>query len=69
MAETWDSALNPYANYNQEDLFDFLRRYQAENVGDEFCYSNVAVATMGEALAIHNQRDFKSLLQEREYFS
>ncbi len=54
---------NPYKDYSREDLFEYLRTFQPVNVGETFSYSNVAVATLGEALAIRKDRDYKEIVR------
>lgn len=55
---------NPYAGFDQEDLYRALASVEVSDRGD-FAYSNLGVALLGQLLAERAGRDFWPLLQDR----
>lgn len=62
----WDVLLNlrnPYANYQEEDLFDFLREYQPKPPAErETAYSNLGYGLLGQLLARVDGVDYETLV-------
>ncbi len=60
------NALNPYADYSVQQLYDFLSHYElTRDIGSQFEYSNLGVGLLGHALALHAGKSYEALLTER----
>ncbi len=54
---------NPYADYSEEQLYEFLSRYQLpRDIGSQYEYSNYAVGLLGHVLAAKNKMTYEELL-------
>lgn len=54
---------NPYADYTEEQLLEFLSRYQLpRDIGSSYEYSNYAVGLLGHVLATKKQMTYEELL-------
>lgn len=54
---------NPYAKYNKEDLYEFLRSYSIpKKIGFDFQYSNLGVALLGHAMELKANRSYEDLI-------
>ncbi len=54
---------NPYADYSEEQLYEFLSRYQLpRDIGSEYEYSNYAAGLLGHVLAAKNKMSYEALL-------
>ncbi|MGB5500573.1 MAG: serine hydrolase [Maribacter sp.] len=54
---------NPYADYSEEQLYEFLSRYQLpRDIGSQYEYSNYAAGHLGHVLAAHQQMSYEELL-------
>ncbi|THD62636.1 serine hydrolase [Phenylobacterium sp.] len=59
----WD---NPYADYGEAQLFQFLAGYSLpRDIGSKYEYSNLAVGLMGDALARRAGVDYETLVKRR----
>ncbi|NVD43523.1 serine hydrolase domain-containing protein [Qipengyuania atrilutea] len=59
-------ASNPYADYSEQQLLDFLAGYELpRDIGSEYEYSNLGVGLLGYALARAAGSDYETLLRER----
>jgi CubicO group peptidase (beta-lactamase class C family) len=59
-------ALNPYADYTAEQMFEFLGRYQlTRDIGAQYEYSNLGVGLLGQALSRRAGTTYETLVQER----
>ena len=59
-------ASNPYADYGEQQLLDFLASYElTRDIGSEYEYSNLGVGLLGYALARAADTDYETLLRER----
>jgi len=57
---------NPYADYSQANLLDFLGRYElTRDIGSQFEYSNLGVGLLGYLLARRAGTDYETLLKQR----
>jgi len=57
---------NPYADYSEANLLDFLGRYElTRDIGSEFEYSNLGVGLLGYLLARRAGTDYETLLKQR----
>ncbi|MFH1763633.1 MAG: serine hydrolase [Gemmatimonadota bacterium] len=57
---------NPYADYTDQRLYDFLSGYElTRDPGEEFEYSNLGVGLLGHALALHAGTSFETMVKER----
>ena len=57
---------SPYAGYTADQLFAFLGRYRLERApGAQWEYSNVGVASLGQALALRAGTDYDALVRRR----
>ncbi|MCC9608174.1 serine hydrolase [Blastopirellula sp. JC732] len=57
---------NPYADYDDQRLADFLRSYQpTKNPGEAIAYSNLGAGLLGNVLAAHEKETYESLLAAR----
>ncbi|MFE0755713.1 serine hydrolase [Inquilinus sp. NPDC058860] len=57
---------DPYADYTQAQLFDFLSGYRLpRDVGAEFEYSNLGAGLLGQALAYRAGTDYETLVRTR----
>ncbi len=60
------NALNPYADYSVQQLYDFLSHYElTRDIGSQFEYSNLGVGLLGHTLALHAGKSYEALLTER----
>jgi D-alanyl-D-alanine-carboxypeptidase/D-alanyl-D-alanine-endopeptidase len=60
------NALNPYADYSVQQLYDFLSHYElTRDIGSQFEYSNLGVGLLGHALALRAGKSYEALLTER----
>lgn len=56
---------NPYADYSESQLYEFLSRYQLpRDIGSQYEYSNYAVGLLGHLLASKKQMTYEELLLE-----
>jgi len=59
-------AANPYADYSEEQLYQFLSSYQpARDAGAQYEYSNLGGGLLGHVLALRAQMDYASLVRAR----
>ncbi|WP_158545371.1 serine hydrolase [Bremerella cremea] len=57
---------NPYADYNEERLTQFLAKHQPrKRPGEAMAYSNLGVGLLGNLLARERQVDYETLLRQR----
>jgi CubicO group peptidase (beta-lactamase class C family) len=57
---------NPYADYDEQKLFEFLSGYLLERPpGEKYEYSNLAVGLLGHALARRAGKPYEELVRER----
>ncbi len=57
---------NPYADYSEANLLDFLGRYQlTRDIGSTYEYSNLGVGLLGYLLARRAGTDYETLLKRR----
>ncbi|MBI1773170.1 MAG: serine hydrolase [Burkholderiales bacterium] len=57
---------NPYADYTENNLRDFLRSYQLTRApGAKYEYSNLGFGLLGQALSTHAGKSYAELVQER----
>jgi CubicO group peptidase (beta-lactamase class C family) len=57
---------DPYANYKEKDLYDFLRAWKpAPDSGSKFEYSNVGAGLLGHAISRHAGVDYGRLIANR----
>ncbi len=57
---------NPYADYNQAKLLEFLASYKlTRDPGEKYEYSNLAVGLLGFALAQRAHMSYEALVRER----
>jgi len=57
---------NPYADYTEEALYEFLSAYDLTRaVGESYEYSNIGMGLLGYALASRAGTDYATLLRER----
>ncbi len=57
---------NPYANYRDKDLYDFLKEWKPkQDIGSKWDYSNVGVGLLGHALARCAGVDYEQLIANR----
>ncbi|MFZ6745320.1 serine hydrolase [Undibacterium sp. JH2W] len=57
---------NPYADYTENNLRDFLRSYQLTRApGSKYEYSNLGFGLLGHALSVRAGKSYSELLQER----
>jgi serine-type D-Ala-D-Ala carboxypeptidase/endopeptidase len=56
---------NPYADYNTEDLYDFLRSYRlTDPIGFDYKHSELGIALLGKAISLNAKKDYESILVE-----
>lgn len=56
---------NPYADYNGQQLAQFLQKFQPrKRPGEEMSYSNLGAGLLGELLASQQKTDYGSLLEQ-----
>lgn len=54
---------NPYIDYSEEQLFDFLNSYElTRDIGSRYEYSNYAVGLLGHLLALKNNTTYEDLM-------
>ena len=59
---------DPYADYTVTQLYDFLGTYElTTDPGSHFEYSNVGVALLGHALALHAGMPFEDLVRNESW--
>ncbi len=59
-------ASNPYADYTEKQLYDFLSSYElARDIGSQYEYSNLGAGLLGHALARRAGTDFETLVRTR----
>lgn len=57
---------NPFADYSEEQLYDFLRNYELpRDIGSEYEYSNYAMGLLGHILALQNNLTYEQLLAKK----
>lgn len=57
---------NPYADYSEANLLDFLGRYPlTRDIGSQFEYSNLGAGLLGYLLARRAGTDYETLLKQR----
>lgn len=57
---------NPYADYSEKDLFDFLSGYElTRDIGAQYEYSNLAVGLLGHVLARRAGMSYEALVRKR----
>ncbi len=56
---------NPYSNYNTENLYEFLRKFQLENqIGFDYKYSHLGIAILGKTVSLKMKMPFEQALKE-----
>lgn len=59
-------ALNPYADYSVDRMYEFLSGYQlTRDVGEKYEYSNLGVGLLGHVLTRRAGMDYESLVKSR----
>jgi serine-type D-Ala-D-Ala carboxypeptidase/endopeptidase len=59
-------ALNPYADYTAEQLYEFLSGYQlTRDIGAQFEYSNLGVGLLGHVLSLRAGMDYEAMVRAR----
>lgn len=54
---------NPYADYSEKQLYDFLQRYVLpRDIGSQYEYSNYAVGLLGHVLATQQHTTYEALM-------
>jgi serine-type D-Ala-D-Ala carboxypeptidase/endopeptidase len=54
---------NPYADYTEKQLYDFLKGYTlTRDIGSQYEYSNYAVGLLGHVLATHKKTTYEKLM-------
>jgi CubicO group peptidase (beta-lactamase class C family) len=56
---------NPYADYTEQRLFDFLAQARAASAGEPSGYSNLGAALLGVALSRRARQPYAELVEER----
>ena len=63
---TIEDYANQFANYELQDLYDFLNGYTLPRApGSVWEYSNTGIALLGHVLALSQSSDFETLLRQR----
>ncbi|MDA1277034.1 MAG: serine hydrolase [Verrucomicrobia bacterium] len=58
--------LNPFADFAQEDLYDFLKSYRLpRSPGAQYEYSNLGIGLLGHALALRLGMPYEEALRDR----
>ena len=59
-------ALNPYADYSVEQMYQFLSGYQlTRDIGEKYEYSNLGVGLLGHVLSLRAGMDYEALVRSR----
>ncbi|MEM7086937.1 MAG: serine hydrolase [Bacteroidota bacterium] len=62
---TMSNPANPYADYSERQLYDFLNGYElTRDIGSEYEYSNYAVGLLGYVLAAKRKLTYEELMVE-----
>ena len=70
MASNWNTGLkfeesDPYAHYDQKELFSFLKNFKADKaVGEEYEYSNIGYGLLGELISIITKKPYAKNIEE-----
>ncbi|MFZ4262298.1 serine hydrolase domain-containing protein [Sphingobacterium sp. HJSM2_6] len=70
MADNWNvgpkfNSSDPYAHYNQQLLFSFLKNFQTKTEPEtEYLYSNIGYGLLGELLTIISKKPYQQLLKD-----
>ncbi|MBE8721038.1 serine hydrolase domain-containing protein [Sphingobacterium pedocola] len=70
MALNWNTSSklvenDPYAHYDQAELFSFLKNFKAtKEVGEEYEYSNVGYGLLGELISIITKKTYAQNIEE-----
>lgn len=63
---TYRSRSNPYADYREDGLYEFLSSYRStRDIGTRYEYSNLGGGLLGLALALRAGMDYGKLVQQR----
>ena len=59
-------ALNPYADYSVEQMYQFISGYQlTRDIGEKYEYSNLGVGLLGHVLTLRAGKDYETLVRSR----
>lgn len=60
------SAANPYADYGEDQLYEFLSNYKLpRDIGAKYEYSNVGVGLLGHVLSLATHKEYEALVVDR----
>jgi serine-type D-Ala-D-Ala carboxypeptidase/endopeptidase len=67
LPENLDSAdpVNPYADYSEQRLFDFLNRHQLRRPPGTYAYSNLGMGLLGRLIARESRKSYEQVLIDR----
>src|SRR5579863_3830079 len=59
-------AMNPYADYTADQLYEFLSGYQlTRDIGAQFEYSNLGVGLLGHVLSLRTGMEYEAMVRAR----
>lgn len=60
------NALDPYADYTAQNLYDFLSNYKlTREIGSQYDYSNLGFGLLGHILSLQSKMSFEQMLANR----